>query len=57
MKVKHRMQIVERGFGFTDQVRRKYMIPLNAATHGSVLLEVVYFEGSFLEHVSFFLAR
>ena len=46
------MQIVERGF--TGRVRRKYMIPLNAAsTNSSVLLEVVYFEGAFLEHDSF----
>ena len=41
----HKMQIIERGFGFTDKVRRKYMIPLNAAPSSSVLLEVVYFEG------------
>lgn len=41
----HKMQIIERGFGFTDKVRRKYMIPLNAAMSSSVLLEVVYFEG------------
>ena len=44
----HKMQIIERGFGFTDKVRRKYMIPLNAATNSSVLLEVVYFEGILL---------
>ena len=52
--VKHRMQIIERGFGFTDKVRRKYMIPLNAVPNSSVLLEVVYFEGILL-FWSFFL--
>ena len=52
--VKHRMQIIERGFGFTDKVRRKYMIPLNAVPNSSVLLEVVYFEGILLSCSLFF---
>ena len=44
----HRMQIVERGFGFApDEIRRKYIIPLDPAPTSSVLLEIVYFEGLF----------